>query len=124
MILAIDFGVKKIGLAISEGLIASPLAVLPNNEHFIYNLNQKLSEKPETILIGRPSYLSYQEQYSKFVRNMEAHFQTKLIYVDEDYSTIESKSLLKRADLTRKKRREDNAQSATIILERYLDSLT
>lgn len=124
MILAVDFGLQKIGLAISEGVFAAPFAVLPNNEHFIYNLSQKLPEKPETILIGKPSYLPYQDQYSEFVRKVEAHFQTKLIYVDEDYSTIESKNILKRPDLNRKKRREDNAQAASIILERYLESLT
>jgi RNase H-fold protein (predicted Holliday junction resolvase) len=124
MILAIDFGLRKIGLAISEGIFATPLAVLPNNKHFIHNLSQKLPEKPKTILIGKASYFPYQDQYSEFVRKIETHFQTKLIYVDEDYSTIESKNILKRPNLTRKKRREDNAQAASIILERYLESLT
>ena len=39
-VLAIDFGTKRIGVAISEGTLAEPLVVLENDQNIFHQLQE------------------------------------------------------------------------------------
>lgn len=125
MILGIDYGLAKIGVAITEGLIPSPLITLPNNKFFFQNVRERLhGEQPEKIIIGKPKFRPYQELFDLFIENLTQEFNCPVILYEEDFSTREAKIRLGQSQLSRKQKKKDDAMAACIILERYLNEAT
>ena len=62
-ILAIDYGKKRIGIAISDSKksIAFPLKTIENKEIFLYLKEIIQSEKIEAIVLGEPKALKNKE---------------------------------------------------------------
>ena len=123
--LGIDYGERKVGLAISEGQLASPFKVLT-----VSSLNDALTQVQQTIkkecidmvIIGMPD--------SGKSRKMANQFSTQLSKVvtvslaDENLSTNDAKQALLELGGSRKSRhRKEDAVAATIILQNYLNSL-
>lgn len=120
--LGIDWGLKKIGLAISEGEIATPLKTISVNG-FEDALTQVISviedEITDLIIMGNP-----EGEIGEMVKHVAKRLRSKgfdLRLADETLSTQESKTLMIEMGLGKKNRREDNALAAAIILQRYLD---
>jgi putative Holliday junction resolvase len=139
-ILAIDFGAKRIGLALGddEARIASPLEVLDvsNPQDAIEQVIAVIaSEQVDSIVVGLPlnmdgSIGGSARRVIEWAREIEALSGLKPIFVDERLSTFDAEQKLvdrKRAGehLTRgmKKRRLD-ALAATALLQDYLDGVT
>lgn len=100
-ILAIDYGEKRIGVAISDELriIASPLEVLKNDNTFFEKLKELYNYyRFDKIIIGLPAFKN-----SKKSENVVKNFGEKLgkilpveiEYFDESYSTVYAENLLK-----------------------------
>ena len=135
-ILAIDYGDKKIGLAISDsnGIVASPLDVLRItkrrglNEIFDDILLVVEEYKIKTILIGKPQV--FQDSYTKSVKKIET-FAKKLselinipvVFQDESYSTIQAQNmLLSLGQSSRSSKGKIDMISATLFLQDFLNS--
>lgn len=135
-ILAIDYGDKKIGLAISDskGIVASPLDVLRItkrrgfNELFDDILLVVEEYKIKTILIGKPQ--AFQDTYVKSVKKIET-FAKKLselitipvVFQDESYSTIQAQNmLLSLGQSSRSSKGKIDMISATLFLQDFLNS--
>ena len=111
--LAIDFGEKRIGLAVgdSENLIASPLETILNNSSEI-SCNKIIELVNEweinQIIIGMPKIYADQEinkQIKNFGANLKKKCNLDVIFFDEDYSSNYAKSeLSKQMQAGRKKR--------------------
>jgi RNase H-fold protein (predicted Holliday junction resolvase) len=99
MIIAIDYGLKKCGLAVSyEGKLAEPLKIIKTA-----NLKKEIERlKPDKIIVGD----------SKFAKDIENMLGCKVEFVDESLSTVEAQGISKKPD---------DAIAAAIILQRYLD---
>ena len=121
--LGIDFGLRKIGLAVSEGVLASPWQILEvrNFSDAVYkvtNIIQK--ESVDKIIIGMPE--------GKMVKNISGFIKAlkkKGFDVETAQETLSSKRALERmieANIGRKKRRDEDAFSAAEILQNYLDT--
>lgn len=120
--LGIDWGLKRVGLAISEGNIASPLTSL-----FITSLDDGVDkvigvikkEQIEEAVIGKPEG----EMGKAVYRAVQAFLKkgVNLIEVDETLSTHDAKSFMLQSGFSKKARKEDNAVAAAIILQNYLD---
>jgi len=127
-LLAIDFGLKKLGLAIGDDMvrIAEPLEVLraKNLSEAIEELIKVVEvEKIEKVVIGI-SAGKMAEETKKFGKLLKEKLNTPVIYQDETYSTIEAQSMAIASGIKRKKRRNlEDAYAATLILQSYLDSL-
>ena len=112
--MAIDFGEKRIGLAIgdSENLIASPLdTILNKNMETSCEKIYKLVKEWEInhIVIGLPRIFAEQsinKQIKNFGNKLKKKFDgTDIIFFDEDYSSNYAKSeLLKQMQAGRKKK--------------------
>lgn len=126
--LAIDFGVKKIGLAVSDPAekIAFPLDVIENRVFkkpgFIWLSLAKIirQEKIEKIVVGLPVYQKNKNkpeiynQVLKFIGELKNHFpKIKIVAQDELLSSQSTQNL------TKQKNRHDLA--AMVILEDYLE---
>lgn len=121
--LGIDFGLRKIGLATSEGELASPWQILE-----IKNFSDAVEKcvkviemsKFEKIIVGLPEGKTGQN-VKRFINALEkAGFE-----VETAPETLSSKTALQvmiEQGVGRKKRRHEDAYSAAEILQNYLDS--
>lgn len=133
-ILAIDYGQKRTGLAVTDPLkiTATPLGTIPTQELLPF-LNEYLSkEEVETVVLGHPQKLNGQasenmQRVSEFKRAFEKRFNIPIVYADERFtSTLAHKAMIESG--IGKKKRQDKALvdkiAATIILQTYLESLS
>ena len=134
-ILAIDYGSKRVGVAITDSLkiIASGLATVSTNK--IYSFLEEVidNEKISHIVIGLPKNLDNSNTDSTYEINVFIN-KLKQLYTDIIIDSIDERftsSMAKKAILSsgvNKKRRRDKALvdqvSATIILQSYLQILS
>lgn len=120
--LGIDWGFKKIGLAISEGEIASPLKTVTVNsfEDALIKVSSVIEDEiADLIILGNP-----EGKMGQIVKKVAKRLKAEgfdVILADETLSTKAAKTLMMEMGLGKKDRRADNAYSAAIILQRYLD---
>lgn len=134
-ILAIDYGSKRVGVAITDSLkiIASGLATVSTNK--IYSFLEEVIDKEmiSHIVIGLPKNLDNSNTDSTYEINVFIN-KLKQLYTDIIIDSIDERftsSMAKKAILSsgvNKKRRRDKALvdqvSATIILQSYLQMLS
>ena len=127
MILGIDWGQKKIGLAIAEEeiAIASTLETLENNDEIFEKLLEVVKEYEITkMIIGKSSHLSQDdnvEKIEKFAATCMERCDVKIVFEEEMFSTREAHENLKKAG-KKSISKYDDAESARIILQQYLDN--
>jgi putative pre-16S rRNA nuclease len=131
-ILGIDYGEKRVGLAISDltGTIATPYKVLQirGMRHAIELIREDIAElEPELIVVGLPLNMNGTQGPSA---ELALKLQSKLIAktglpvetYDERLSTVAAERVLIDADVSRKKRKKViDKMAAAIILQSYLD---
>ena len=134
-ILAIDYGQKRVGLAVTdEGqIIASPLTTVHSKDIISFLKDYLSKEKVELFVIGEPKQMNNTASESvrfiePFVRLLVKEFpEIPVERVDERFTSM----IAKRAILdsgSKKKDRQNKALidtvSAAIILQSYLESRT
>jgi putative Holliday junction resolvase len=132
-ILAIDYGQKRVGLAVTDPLkiTANALDTVPVHEIFDYLKKYIEKEDVEKIVVGLPRQMSGEfsasmQYIEPFVKGLQRTFPDKeIIYVDERFtSSIAQKTILEAG--LKKKDRQNKALvdkvAATIILQTYLAS--
>lgn len=119
--LGIDFGLRRVGLATSEGQIASPGKVIAGSS-FKDLLNKLIKEAQgfDKLVVGMPEG-KMGEVVKKLVKSLRSH-DLEVIETDETLSTQQAVSQMVTFNIPKKKRRVNDAYSASIILQRYLDS--
>ena len=126
-IIAIDVGLKRIGVAISpDAKIALPSTpVLRKNRNQAANeISQILKmQNAKTLVVGIPKGGSSEEEMSRRIRHFVSllEFDGEICYIDESFSSFEADEL--REFSTRKKDGKLDSLSAMIILQRYLEIL-
>ena len=123
-ILGIDYGKKKIGLAVATSKIAEPFMVL-RVESFQEGVKKVTGiiedERIEKIVIGI-SEGKMAEETRAFGKRVEEQANIPIVYQDETLSTQQAQELSIEAGIGRKKRKSlEDAYSAAIILQSYLD---
>ncbi len=132
-ILAIDFGTKRIGLAVTDPLqiIASPLETVPNKEIIPYLKTYFQKEEVEKLIVGMPKNLQNQDTHStegvrKFISKLTETFPNlKIITVDERFTSKMAFQTMIDGGLKKKDRQNKETVdkvSAAIILQSYLQS--
>lgn len=132
-IMSIDFGLKRIGIALSDPLkkFASPFLTIPNDEKIFTNLKKIIEEKAvEKIILGLPdesqnTSKSVYNDVIEFKSELERRFNIQVILWNETHtSKIAERRII---ELVKSKKKRQNKglidmQSAAIILSEYLDS--
>ena len=121
-ILGIDYGTKRIGLALSNEsqTVAFPQEVIPADGGAVGKVIKIcLAEKVSKIVIGESkNYVGgfnlVHAQALKFVDQLKKQFSVEIIWQPEFFSTIEATRLID-------KDKETDARAAAIILQSYLD---
>lgn len=124
-VLGIDYGLKKIGLAVSEKLLSQPLGVvrIKDVDDALVKITQKAkTEKVDLIVIGI-SEGKMAKQTKLFASKLKKLVKVPVKFQDETLSTRDSLVLSIQAKISRKKRRSmEDAYAASIMLQSYLDS--
>ena len=130
-ILAIDYGLKRTGLAVTDPLkiIATGLATV-ESKHLISFLKDYLkTEHVELIIIGEPKNLDDTDTHAtplvrKIVGELEKNFASIAIEkVDERFTSKLASQAMIEMGLKKKKRRDKalvDEIAATILLQEYL----
>lgn len=121
--LGIDYGKKKIGLAVSEGVIADPFKVIECSglKDALQKVMQVVkAENIEVVVIGLPESGEARSITQKFIKGLRDKG-TKIIEVDETLSTQEAGRLMREMGAKQSARKMEDALAAAIILQDYLD---
>lgn len=129
--LAIDYGLKRIGLAICDPseIIASPLTVIKNSDKLIDEIAKIIdSESVEALVIGLPLNMDgsvgpQAEITQKFAQQLEKAVDIPIHFQDERLSTFAAEQKLNAADI-KKTRAPIDAIAAAQILEDFLQQET
>jgi putative Holliday junction resolvase len=132
-ILGLDYGSKRIGVAVSDELeiIARGLTTIirKNQKNDLDEIAKVISTySVEKIIIGYPIKLDGSEgiqceKISRFAKLLEAKLRLPVIKWDETLTTKEAEDILIQAHVRREKRgRVIDELAATLILQGYLDN--
>jgi putative Holliday junction resolvase len=119
-ILAFDFGLKRIGVAVGEPELrtAHPLPAIDG-----FSKVEKLIHEwtPAALVVGRPTSAEGRphdmtRRAEDFARRLERRFKLPVARVDERYSSVEAQSRLRGA-----KRKPVDSVAALLLLEQYFD---
>ncbi len=132
-ILAIDYGGKRTGLAVTDPLqiIATGLATIDSKELIVYLKRYFAAEQVELVIIGLPVNWDESDTHGTplvkaAIKKLEKEFpQMPLKTVDERYSSKMAKDAMLQMGMKKKDRQvKGNVDiiAATIILQEYLQS--
>jgi len=132
-ILAVDYGEKRIGLAISDelGITASPLMTLVrrSDEETVRQIAQLASKLRVTqIVVGLPRRTDTQEgemerKVKAFAEKLRQAVSVPVVLFDERFTTRIAEQVLLEADLSRRKRKQVRDRlAAVILLQSFLEA--
>ena len=136
--LCIDFGEKRIGLAISDplGILATPIETLDSSEMdlVIPKLAETISDHVVTkIVVGIPWTLSGKsgpqtKKTFEFISLISDTFEIPIKQIDERFTSLQAEKKLRLVDKRSRKKQKKipkgliDSVSAAIILQTYLDT--
>ena len=131
-ILAIDYGTKRVGVAVTDELqiIASGLTTVHSSEIVSFLKEYCQKEEVECIVVGEPKKLNNEATHSteaieNFVAHLKKVFPTvKIDRIDERFTSVLASKAIIASGVKKKKRKEKgllDEVSATIILQDYLE---
>ncbi len=132
-ILAIDFGTKRCGIAVSDPLqiIANPLETVSSDQLEGFLIQYCKQEEVSTIVVGEPFHLDgnpaqIHPQVIRFVQRLKQLFPDKTVVTqDERFTSEDAKKIILASGVRKKKRRDKSLVdrvSAVLILQEYMES--
>ena len=132
-IMAIDFGTKRIGVAITDPdrIIATALATITASRIFDFLKDYFSKEAVDLVIIGYP-YTSdgnqgaIQKKILNFAAKLKQEFNKEVVLFDERYTPKLAFQTMIDAGIKKKKRRDKatiDRISATILLQDYLKTI-
>jgi putative Holliday junction resolvase len=132
-ILAVDYGQKRTGLAISDplGIFGQPLETIAASDpkEVASRISAVCVERGVvTIVLGLPRSMDNTlgpkaEETLAFRNILASHTQVPIVTWDERLTTVQAERSLRDADMSRKKRQQRvDAVAAQIILQGYMDA--
>jgi putative Holliday junction resolvase len=130
--LGIDYGSKRIGIAVSDPLniIARGLVAIPNNAKAVEEIVRIAAEyEAATLVIGMPFNLKGEQgvkalEVEEFTGRLKAVFPGTIVHVDERFTSRQAQQTMLEMGTTRKQRRVKGVideMAAALILQSYLD---
>lgn len=132
-ILAIDYGKKRSGIAVSDilRLIANGLTTVPTHTLLDFVLSYVSNERVDRIIVGLPKQMNNElsdnmKNIEPFVRSLKKRLpDIPVEFVDERFTSVLAHRTMIDAGLKKKDRQNKGLVdeiSATIILQSYLES--
>jgi putative Holliday junction resolvase len=133
-ILAIDYGLKRVGIAVTDPMkiIATSLTTVDSGKIFDFLRDYCSKEQVERLVVGLPKQMNNQPSESmpyveEFVKKFRAGFPyIPVNYIDERFTSKMAVQTMVQAGVKKKDRQNKaliDSVSATIILQSYLESI-
>jgi putative Holliday junction resolvase len=130
-ILAIDYGLKRTGIAVTDPLkiIAGALTTVPTGELMDFLIRYCKEEPVELFVVGLPLYpdgnpAQIADAVDGFVENLRKQFPEKpVVRQDERNTSNEAKRIILQSGVKKQKRRDKTLVdkiAAALILEQYM----
>ena len=129
--LGIDYGTKRIGLAITDELeiIASPLKVIPNDAKTLAEIKGLVAQrKIDTVVVGLPLKMDGSvgpaaEAATRFAEALQKEVNATVQTFDERLTTAQAERAMLRHDVSRTRRaRRRDQMAAQFLLQSFIDS--
>ncbi len=131
-ILAIDFGLKRTGIAVTDPLkiIASALTTVPTHEALDFINNYCVGEEVEHFVLGLPMHMDgnpsqIAPQADAFALRLQKLFPEKKVFrQDERNTSNDAKRIILQSGIKKQKRRDKmlvDKIAAALILEQYME---
>jgi putative Holliday junction resolvase len=133
-ILAIDFGLKRTGIAITDeaNIIASPLTTVDSKGLMTFLKDTVVKSKVGTIVLGEPKRLNNEDSHiTENVRMLKTVLEKefpaqKIVLMDERFTSKMAFQSMIDSGMKKKQRQEKGTVdmiSAAIILQSYMETL-
>lgn len=133
-ILAIDFGTKRTGIAVTDVLRIVPggLTTVATHELMAFLVGYFAKEQVDVVVVGHPTNMNGEEsasmkQIRPFVDKFRRQFPDKqVVMFDERFTSVLAQRAILDAGIHKMARRNKalvDEVSATIILQSYMDSI-
>lgn len=122
--LGVDFGLRRVGLATSEGTLASPWQVIEGRRlhDFVRQIKQMVKQEGfDKVIVGKAEGKIGQtvDGFVNLLKKSGLNVET----TDETLSSQKAIRKMIEENIPREKRRINDTYSAAIILQDYLDNL-
>ena len=127
MIIAIDLGTRRIGIAVSDsGVMASPHSVMRNEGDVLEKLDRLGRELGvDSFVVGIPSRThaaAGDRRYVDFAEALRQKTCKPVVLWNESLSTVEAMERLRHSGRSRREAQKDiDMHAAAVILQSYLD---
>ncbi len=132
-VLAFDFGLRRIGVALGETLLGQARALMvidsERNDVRFSTIQRLIAEwQPVGLVVGLPCAVDGSEhemtaRCRTFARQLEERYRLPVCFVDERFSSTEADARLAGDALNwRERRKQLDAVAAQIILQDYFDT--
>jgi putative Holliday junction resolvase len=127
-VLAFDFGLKRIGVAVGEPELRSAHP-LPAVSRFEQIEALVLQWQPASLVVGLPTSVqgtahAMTKQAEDFARRLEKRFKLPVARIDERYTSVEAESRLKGVGKAGGKKNAIDSVAAQLILEQYFGEIS
>jgi len=131
-VLGIDFGLKRIGLALTDPLLtfAYSLDTYMNDKNFWKKFEEIVKQNEvKKIIIGMPNEdrnKNLAASIKSFIKRIEEKFHIEVITWNEEFTSVIAEQMIIQSVPKKKKRRDKgliDKFSAAVILQEYLNSL-
>jgi putative Holliday junction resolvase len=132
-ILAIDWGERRIGMAVSDplGITAQGLPTIDTKktEDVIAFIKDLIEDKQvNKVVVGMPKNMDGSvgfkgREVEKFIRKLAQRIKVEIISWDERLTTVSSLRSMREMRTKQREKKTIDRISATLILQNYLDSL-
>ncbi|HET7713097.1 MAG TPA: Holliday junction resolvase RuvX [Patescibacteria group bacterium] len=117
-LLGVDYGLKRIGLAISDGTFAAPLGKISDLGNAVRIVKE---HEIGQIIIGMPD--PHNPKVKSFGDRLSELTGVPVTYHDETFSTREArKSMIASGTSAKTRQQEIDQNAAAVILQSYIDS--
>ena len=120
-ILGLDYGTKRIGVALAATSLAEPLTIIPNNSHAFKTIKSLVNHQQIDLVIIGLSEGNMAQKTRNFADQLQPIINVPIKFFDETLTSQETS--LKLLHLRRRARSlPQDAYQAALILQRFLDS--
>lgn len=121
--LCIDYGTKRIGLAVSYGSLAEPFTIIENSELVIEKLLDVIQEEDITKIVMGISDRTMAEETRQFAEKLKKNVRIPIEFFDESFSSKQvQKKLIESQTKMSKRQQPIDHFAAAHVLQEYLDT--
>tara|TARA_B100001057_G_scaffold181501_1_gene182235 strand:- start:912 stop:1328 length:417 start_codon:yes stop_codon:yes gene_type:complete len=134
-IIALDFGLKRIGIAITDDSNKLAFGIETSNYSDIIKTLRKITKQNQirTIVVGKPVKMNnipslIERNIQNFIKKLKKEFSSiDIERYDERFTSIIAKKAIRTSSLNKNKKRDKklvDKVSATLILQSYLQKIS